>query len=74
MEWIEHGKEEVLSHLEKEAEAKSGATGQYALGRDEAGNMFAFIAGHMFVGNGIVQLGDNTIVVSSGIVVEVKEP
>jgi hypothetical protein len=65
------GKEEVLRYLECEALSRAGSRGEYLIGRDDEGNLVAFLAGHGFIGAGTISLGSERLVVVDGIVTDV---
>jgi hypothetical protein len=71
-EILAKGKEEVLRYLEEDAVARAGTSGEYVVVRDSAGKLAVSIAGHLFVGDGAVDLGDKKVQVSHGIVVDIK--
>jgi hypothetical protein len=67
MEVIAKGKEEVLRYLENESARRVGQPGQYLLARDERGELVAFVAGHAFIGSGALRVGNQSLVISDGI-------
>lgn len=70
MNWLATGKEEVLAHLERDAINRSETAGEYALGEDEDGNLFVFIAGHVFTGSGSLNLRGVKLSVRNGLITE----
>jgi hypothetical protein len=72
MQKIAEGKEAVLDYLESEGLKRTGGRpGAYLLQRDDSGNLVAFIAGHSFIGSGVISLDGNRLMVVDGILVNV---
>ena len=75
MQVVAKGKDAVLKYLEEDAARRSpGHPGEWALTRDDSGNLIAFIAGHSFIGAGTYTLGGNRILVVDGIVINIQQP
>jgi hypothetical protein len=73
-EVIAKGKDAVLRHLEDESQATTGQAGEYVLARDEAGALWAVIAGHSFVGSGQMLLpGGKSLAFSNGIITDIRD-
>lgn len=74
MKVLANGKNEVLTFLEKQTASRLGKVqGEYMLVEDNNGKLVVFLAGHPFVGDGTIELGDTKIEVADGLAMTLKK-